>query len=160
MKKITMLVGVFVLGMARLAVAGEMPEGWTPPKLSDGLTIMKSFDGQWIGTSTDRGQEQAATAQYHVTSAGTAVEEKLFAGTAHEMVSVYHDTAGKLSMTHYCALGNQPHLEVTESAPNRWTFKESPASASLLAGQMRMSTLVIEQPAKDTLVQTDRKSVV
>ena len=26
------------------------------------------------------------------------------------MVSVYHDEKGKLAMTHYCAIGNQPRL--------------------------------------------------
>ena len=35
-----------------------------------------------------------------------------------EMVSVYNDEKGKLAMTHYCAMGNQPHMKL-ESADEK-----------------------------------------
>lgn len=38
------------------------------------------------------------------------------------MVSVYYDDKGKLSMTHYCAVGNQPHFTLGESDGNEMTL--------------------------------------
>jgi Cu-Zn family superoxide dismutase len=134
--------------------AGEMSSGYTPPKLSAELEGIKSLEGKWTGTSTDKGEEKPATAEYHVTSGGTAVEEKLFCGSGQEMVSMYHDVNGKLSMTHYCALGNQPQLELKNSSAGKWDLKESDASKTVLSGQMRMSSLVIELSDEGTLVQT------
>ena len=153
MKKIAGLLGMFVLG-AGLAAPGEMP-GYTPPKLSAELEQIKSLEGKWQGTSVEKGQpEGAAVAEYRLTAGGTAVEERLFADTPHEMVSMYHDVNGKLSMTHYCMLGNQPELELKGASAGKLSLEESAASAATLAGQMRMRQLVIERPDAQTLVQT------
>jgi len=53
---------------------------------------------------------------YRVTSGGSAVEETIMKGTEHEMVSMYHLDGDKLVMTHYCMLGNQPHLVARRSS--------------------------------------------
>ena len=47
---------------------------------------------------------------YATTAGGSAVVETLFAGSEHEMVSVYHMDGDQLVMTHYCLLGNQPTM--------------------------------------------------
>ena len=47
---------------------------------------------------------------YEVTSAGTAIVETTFAGEPHEMKTVYYVDSGRLKLTHYCAMGNQPHM--------------------------------------------------
>ena len=77
---------------------------------SQELQKMKALAGRWEGTTTTAGKTEPAAVEYSVTSGGSAVVEKLFPGTPHEMVSVYHDEGGKLMMTHYCMLGNQPKL--------------------------------------------------
>jgi len=69
---------------------------------------IKQLAGTWRGKSLMQGKEQDITITYTVTSAGSAVVARHFPGTPNEMVSVYHDNGGKLSMTHYCALKNQP----------------------------------------------------
>ena len=154
MKKTLLVLTMFAFG-AGTALAGEMPPGYTPPKSSGELESIKSLEGKWEGTSTEQGKDGTpAVVEYRVTSGGSAVEEKLFSGTPHEMVSMYHDTAGKLSMTHYCMLGNQPELELKSSAPGKWSLEESAASSALLSGQMRMRELVIERPDPKTLIQT------
>lgn len=77
---------------------------------------LKSLDGKWKGTTTKDGKLEDITVTYHLTSGGTAVVETITPGTPHEMVSVYHDENGKLVMTHYCMLGNQPKLDVKKSS--------------------------------------------
>jgi hypothetical protein len=79
---------------------------------------IKSLAGEWEGISKEDGKETKVDASYEVTSAGTAVMERLFKGTPHEMVTMYYTNDGKLSMTHYCAIGNQPTMKVI-SADNK-----------------------------------------
>ena len=148
------LVGLMLSMCLGSALAGEMP-GYTPPKTSDALEQIKALDGRWEGVSNDHDQKAGpVVAQYHVTSGGSAVEEKLFCDSSHEMISMYHDVNGELSMAHYCMLGNQPQLVLTSSEPGKLTFKESASSAATLAGQMRMGSLTVEWTDKDNIVQT------
>ena len=85
------------------------------PKEFDSL---KKLVGTWEGKSNMEGKEQTSTATYALTSGGTAIEEKLGAGTPHEMVTMYHKSGKSVAVTHYCAMGNQPHMEL-ESATDK-----------------------------------------
>lgn len=49
---------------------------------------------------------------FRVTAGGSAVHETIFPGSKMEMVSVYHLDRGRLLMTHYCVLGNQPRMKL------------------------------------------------
>jgi hypothetical protein len=71
---------------------------------------MKTLVGTWKGT-TDIGQGPIEmTVTYRVLAAGSVVEERVFAGTPNEMVTMYFDRDGKLALTHYCMLGNRPAM--------------------------------------------------
>ncbi len=152
MKKIFILISAILVSTATYA---EMPEGWTPPKPSAELQRMKALEGLWTVTEkTSEGGSKTTTIQYKVTSGGTAVTETIDPGTTHEMITVYHDKAGKLAMNHYCMLGNQPEMELKSSTANKMDLQESVASQSLLNGQLRMSSVIIEQPDANTLIET------
>ncbi|MEE9214278.1 MAG: hypothetical protein V3U54_05695, partial [Thermodesulfobacteriota bacterium] len=71
---------------------------------------MKTLAGTWEGTSSMGEEGEKVTVKYEMTSADSAIVETLFPGTPHEMVSVYYDDNGKLSMTHYCMIKNQPNM--------------------------------------------------
>ena len=153
MKKLILSVSMFALSLSP-AWAGETTEK-ASVKASSEFETVKSFAGKWEGTSKkSNGTEQPAVVEYRVTSGGSAVMETLFPGTPHEMVSVYHDKNGKLAMTHYCMLGNQPELELGNSSSDHIDLESSNQTRIALAGQMYMSSLVLEQPAKDQLIQT------
>ena len=79
---------------------------------------IKRLAGTWQGRSIMQGKEQDITITFEVTSAGSAVVARHFPGTPSEMVSVYHDNEGELSMTHYCALKNQPILGLKNATAN------------------------------------------
>jgi hypothetical protein len=72
---------------------------------------LKALAGDWKGRhSTPDGPPMAV--EYRLTGNGTAVTERLFAGSPHEMLSVYYLERGELVLTHYCAMGNQPRMKL------------------------------------------------
>jgi hypothetical protein len=98
------------------------------------LELLKSLEGEWVSTSTMGGETNEAVTTFHVTGAGSAVQETLLKGTDHEMVSMYHIDGGRLMHTHYCAMGNQPRMVAV--APTRhgeipFEFKDATNMSSM-----------------------------
>jgi hypothetical protein len=77
---------------------------------------LKSLAGTWEGRAGDETTGPPATVVYRVASGGSVVQETLFPGTPHEMISMYHIADGSLVLTHYCALGNQPRMRLDAKA--------------------------------------------
>ena len=114
---------------------------------------IKSLGGTWEGTSVDGDKTTPAKVEYSVTSGGTVVVEKLFAGTEHEMVSVYSDENGKLTMTHYCMLPVKPKMDLKSSSEKEIVLDFS-SSNKVDASQPHMHGLALSFPSKDELIQT------
>jgi hypothetical protein len=76
---------------------------------------VKQLVGAWEGTSTMGKAGEKTRVEYRLTAGGSALVESLSPGNEGEMVSVYHDQNGKLAMTHYCMLRNQPHMTLAKS---------------------------------------------
>jgi hypothetical protein len=82
----------------------------TVPAALQQFEALKKLAGDWVeidkeGKATDR-----VVSSFRVTAAGSALEETLFPGTDHEMVTMYHLDGDDLVLTHYCRLGNQPRM--------------------------------------------------
>jgi len=76
---------------------------------------MKQLVGAWEGTSDMGKAGEKVRVEYRLTAGGSALVETLFPGSGEEMVSVYHDSKGKLVMTHYCMLRNQPRMTLANA---------------------------------------------
>jgi hypothetical protein len=85
---------------------------------------LKTLAGTWQGQAGHGEAGQPATVTYRVASGGSVVEETLFPGTPHEMISMYHLVSGELVLTHYCAMANQPRMRLdgASSTPDRLVF--------------------------------------
>lgn len=105
---------ILCLSLVTAVVCADSPVHETYTGSSE-LEHLKKLVGNWHGTHVMQGKEQKVTVTYELTSAGSAVVERHFPGTPNEMISVYHDDDGRLSMTHYCALKNQPVLGLKSS---------------------------------------------
>jgi hypothetical protein len=81
------------------------------------LDRLKALEGTWTGTADMGGEKNEIKMVWHVTAAGSAVVETQFAGTPHEMVTVYTVEGGNLVLTHYCAAGNQPRMKARKGGP-------------------------------------------
>ena len=74
---------------------------------------------------------------------GSAIQEINFPGSPKEMVSMYHDRDGRLSMTHYCMMGNQPRLDLESSEKGKLSFAFSEANDLDPSTGMHMHSLVL-----------------
>jgi hypothetical protein len=117
--------------LARPAVFSLALLSLVAPRLSaqpvDGRSAfekLKTLAGTWEGKAGHGDAGQAATVTYRLASGGSVVEETLFPGTPHEMISMYHLVDGQLVLTHYCAMANQPRmrLDAKASTPDRLVF--------------------------------------
>ena len=94
-----------------------------PYKGSKEFEKIKTLAGTWKG-KMDMGQgPMEMVVIYRVVAGGSAVEERVFPDTPMEMITMYHDKGGKVSLTHYCMLHNQPVLKFKESDDKSISFE-------------------------------------
>ncbi len=133
--------GLIAIGGTTLSLA-EVTEP-PPYEGSPALQTMKSLAGIWKGTHIMHGKEIPAKIEYKVSSNGSTVVETMFPGSKHEMINVYHDKAGNLAMTHYCSVGNQPHLDLSAMLDKTLSFSLSSEDTAHLADEGHMHDLKI-----------------
>jgi len=101
------LAAALIAATALVSAAGEAP---AQKNSSAEFERMKTLIGTWKG-KTDIGQGPVdLTVQYRLLAGGSVLEERVFAGTPNEMMTMYYDRDGKLAMTHYCMMGNRPGM--------------------------------------------------
>jgi hypothetical protein len=77
---------------------------------------LKALQGDWEGHVT-KPDGPPARVEFRLAGNGSALVERLFPGTDHEMVSVYHLAGSDLVLTHYCAMANQPRMKLVAGGP-------------------------------------------
>jgi hypothetical protein len=102
------------LNLPQSAAQTEKPK---PNKSSAQICFakLKSLVGDWTHKDDKTGKE-VVTLRYRVISGGTAVEEEMLPGSPYSMTSIYTLDNGRLAMTHFCSMGNQPHLRATTAS--------------------------------------------
>ena len=116
-----------------LALQGEKKSN---PKFEQ----LKKLEGVW--ESSDKNNPTAIT--YKIGSAGTIVKETISMGNHGDMLTVYHLEGDGLGMTHYCAVGNQPHMKAEkESKAGTIKFVCTGGSNFACASYQHMHSLVI-----------------
>src|SRR5262245_26238388 len=112
------LAGVILALLAVTVAAGDdKAEHKASAASNSRLETLKKLAGTWVALDKDGKPTDQVVSVFKVTSNGSAVQETIFPGTDHEMVTVYYIDGKDLVLTHYCALGNQPHLKADPSAP-------------------------------------------
>ena len=157
MKKVvsfTMMI-LLALALSSLASYAEESQMGVPVSHSKDFEKMKDLVGTWVGKADmGKGMEQLRVT-YELTSAGNAIVERFAAGKPHEMVTVYHDFNGKLVMTHYCSLGNQPNMELRNPGETNMTFILSEKNPGLVSlNETHMHALTIAFDNKDSITHT------
>lgn len=152
----TKIITIFLLSFFAILTQGFSDPSHMPTiEGSKDFNRIKTLVGTWEGSSDMgmKGEAQKINIQYQLTSNNSAIVETLFPGTPHEMVSVYHDIKGKLSMKHYCALGNQPLMELSSSDDNSISLDFSANNILDPDKEPHMHSLSIVFESDDSIVQ-------
>jgi hypothetical protein len=107
--KVPILVSVCLLAGACSTTHGSYSDAEAASAKAKFATLV-SLAGEWSGNATGDGQTFPMAVRYRLTANGSVVEETLFPGTPHEMVTMYHLDGDRLMLTHYCSAGNQPRM--------------------------------------------------
>jgi hypothetical protein len=107
-----------------LAAAAVAEEKHGTAAKNVGLERLKKLAGTWVEADAKGQPTNAVVTVFKVTSNGSAVQETIHPGSNHEMVSVYYMDGPDLVLTHYCSLGNQPHMKLDpKGLPHELSFK-------------------------------------
>src|ERR1051326_4125632 len=144
--------------VATLMLAGSITlradQGAAQKHASAEFERMKSLVGTWKGT-TDMGQGPIdMTLQYRLLAGGTVLEERVFAGTPNEMVTMYYDKNGKLALTHYCMFGNRPGMLLKSADEKSLKFDFDELCGIDVAHESHMHSLSIRFDDANTITTT------
>ncbi len=117
--KIRTFVTCCVLAAFAAAAPAESKKGPAPAGTKNArFEQFKQLAGEWVGTASGHGPDQKDVhVQFKVTAGGSAVVETEFPGTDHEMITVITQDGADLALTHYCMMGNQPHMKAEGKGP-------------------------------------------
>ena len=79
------------------------------------FAALKKLAGDWVEVGKDGKPTDTVLSSFRVTAAGSVIEETVFPGTDHEMLTMYHLDGADLVLTHYCDFGNQPRMRAEPS---------------------------------------------
>jgi hypothetical protein len=146
--KITSVCALVLLATSTCLIAGE-PE--KPKQTSPEFERLKTLVGTWQG-KTDMGQGPIdLTVQYRLLAGGTVLEERVFAGTPNEMLTMYYDKGGKLALTHYCMFGNRPGMLLKTSTDKTLKFDFDETCGINAAKESHMHALTLTFDNADTI---------
>ena len=134
-----------------MAYAGE--HSHLPYSGSKEFERMKELAGVWEGTSNMAKEGEKVRVEYRLSSGGSAVVETLFPGAPHEMISIYYDNRRQLTMTHYCALRNQPRMNLEKADRQNLHFMFVDGSNIDSQKDAHMHSLTISFIDKDHIIQ-------
>jgi hypothetical protein len=116
------------------------------------LERFAQLEGEWVGKGVHGDMEHEARIVYRVTSGGSAVVETVDPGGEHEMITVIHADGDALMLTHYCMLGNQPHMKAMPKADDKKVAFEFVNATNMKSDKdMHMHSVTFTFVDKDTL---------
>jgi hypothetical protein len=148
-KYISVSLGLVLVGSA---LTTEAQEGKKTAGKSTAFDRFAQLAGEWVGKGKGGDKDHEARIVYKVTAGGSAVVETIDPGGLHEMVTVIHPDGDALLLTHYCMLGNQPHMKATPKAGDKTIAFEFVKATNLKSDKdmyMRTATYTFVDP--DTL---------
>jgi hypothetical protein len=89
--------------------------------------------------------------QFRLLAAGTVLEERVFAGTPNEMVTMYYEKDGQLALTHYCVMGNRPAMLLKSADAKTLKFDFDNSCGINPAKESHMHALTIRFDDADTI---------
>jgi len=106
--KLRTALSLLAIALIAMVSSSSADEKTTPVNVRR-FEALKKLAGDWVEVKDGKVTDKVVSS-IRVTSAGSALQETMFPGSDHEMVTMYHLDGDDLVLTHYCSLGNQPRL--------------------------------------------------
>ena len=90
-----------------------------PAQRAELFGAVSALQGRWVM----EGPAGPFYTEFALTANGSAVRETMFPGTPHEMTNMYALDGNSLTMTHYCAGGNQPRMRAERLVDGQLEFE-------------------------------------
>jgi hypothetical protein len=120
------------------AAAEEKQPAKAAPK-NAGYEKIKALAGDWEVTKGPKEHGlHGGTVSFKPTAGGSAVLETMFAGTEHEMVTLYYVDGDDLVLTHFCMLHNRPYMRAERGGADKIVFKCTEAENAKIAKDLHM----------------------
>jgi hypothetical protein len=144
--RIAMLVVIPVLLLAAV-------NGRSQSKVAGGFDRLKTLVGEWQATGEDG---KPVTSSFRLVSNDTALEETFQSDKDHEMVTLYTADEGRVAMTHYCSMGNQPRLEtpVVSATSDEFVFAFTGVTNLASPDEQHMHRMVVQIDDADHFTET------
>ncbi len=136
-----------------LAVSVSADESMPAPAIPKAFEPLKQLIGTWEGENHMGDQQVNMTITYELTAGGTAITETMMPGTPQEMVTMYHKEGDKVALTHYCSLGNQPHMQLLNASNKEFVFAMQGNQGIDSPKEAHMHSLTLKLIDKNTLEQ-------
>lgn len=152
----TTLTNVCITLLLALAANLNAAENAQAKSASPEFERIKSLAGTWKGM-VDIGEGPVElVSQYRLLAGGSVVEERSFAGTPNEMVTMFYETNGKLALTHYCIMGNRPGMTLKSSDDKTIRFAFDETCGINPKKESHMHALTLRFDDADTITATCR----
>jgi len=134
------------------SLQAELPE----IKTSKAFKQLEKVAGKWKGKMTQSdGKIITVETEYKVIANGSAISQKLIEDGL-EMLTIFNDKNGTLAATHYCVLGNQPTLILSNHTKTSLSFDFDPI-CGLKAGKDKFFNkhkITYDPKNSDVMIQT------
>jgi hypothetical protein len=146
------IVASMVLALAACALVAQAQTDKQGADKTAAFDRFAQLAGEWVGKGKHDGVDHETRIVYKVTSGGSTVVETIDPGGAHEMITVIHPDGNALALTHYCMLGNQPHMKAMPKAgDNKVAFEFVKATNVKSDKDMCMRSVTYTFMDKDTI---------
>ena len=120
-------------------------------KSNEGFEKLKSLVGIWKGTTSEG---KAIMLTYKLVSGGTTIMETNDSEEHKDgMITMYHLDGGKLMMTHYCSMGNQPRMKASAISTDGKLSFSFVDGTNMSKSDAHMHSLAITFKDKDHMTQ-------
>jgi hypothetical protein len=144
---------VSMFAVAALAWGIFAAKAGSEAKPAGGFDRLKTLVGEWDVTAPDA---RPFVSSFRLVSNDTALEETFQNEKDRQMVTLYTADGDRLALTHYCSIGNQPHMETqaVNSSANEFAFAFVSATNLASADAMHMHQMTLKIEDADHFAET------